>query len=294
MAENFTFWAFCDIILPAKMRGSMIIEELLKKGFEELEYIDEGVLKTRMLLSDVLECHKEYLITHNNDKVDSKSKKKFLKGIERLKAGEPIQYVLEKTEFYGLELYVNKNVLIPQPDTEILVGEILENYSKKKEILDLCTGSGAIAISLKKNLKNAKVLASDISPKALRVAKKNIENHKLDIPLIKSNLFENIYKKFDIIVSNPPYIETDFLRKLPSEVKYEPVLALDGGKDGLDFYRNIIKESKEHLKKNGILALEIGFDQREAVTKLMNQEGYKDVYSKKDYGGNDRIVVGKV
>lgn len=272
----------------------MIIEELLKKGFEELEYIDEGVLKTRMLLADVLECHKEYLITHNDDKVDGRSKRKFLKGIERLKQGEPIQYVLEKTEFYGLEFFVNKNVLIPQPDTEILVGEVLENFSKKKEVLDLCTGSGAIAVSLKKNMKGSKVFASDISLKALNVAKKNAEKNRTEITFIKSDLFENIYKKFDIIVSNPPYIETSFLKKLPSEVKYEPVLALDGGKDGLDFYRKIITESKDHLKRNGILALEIGFDQREQVVKLMERANFKDVYCKKDYGGNDRIVVGKL
>ena len=115
----------------------MIIEELLKKGFEELEYVDEGVLKTRMLLADVLECHKEYLVIHNDDKVESKYTHKFLKGIERLKAGEPIQYVTEKAEFYGLEFYVNKNVLIPQPDTEVLVGEIIEKYSKSESITDL-------------------------------------------------------------------------------------------------------------------------------------------------------------
>ena len=221
----------------------MKIEDLLKKGIEELEYIDEGFLKSRMLLADCLECHREYLITHNNDKVAAKAKRKFLKGIERLKAGEPIQYVIEKTEFYGLEFYVNKNVLIPQPDTEILVGEILENFSSKKEILDLCTGSGAIAVSLKKNMKGAKIFASDISKKALNVAKKNAEKNKTEITFIKSDLFENIYKKFDLIVSNPPYIETGFLKKLPSEVKYEPVLALDGGKDGLNFYREIIKNS---------------------------------------------------
>ena len=272
----------------------MIIEELLKKGFEELEYIDEGVLKTRMLLADVLDCHKEYLITHNEDKVDIKSKRKFFKGIDRLKQGEPIQYVLEKAEFYGLEFYVNKNVLIPQPDTEILVGEVLENFSNKKEILDLCTGSGAIAISINKNIKDARVFASDISKKALKVAIKNAEKYKLDIVFIKSDLFENIYKKFDLIVSNPPYIETDFLKKLPSEVKFEPILALDGGKDGLDFYRKIIKKSKEHLKENGVLALEIGFDQKDAVMNLMKEENFKDVYGKKDYGGNDRIVVGKI
>ena len=247
-----------------------------------------------MLLADVLECHKEYLVIHNDDKVESKYTHKFLKGIERLKAGEPIQYVTEKAEFYGLEFYVNKNVLIPQPDTEVLVGEIIEKYSDKKEILDLCTGSGAIAVALKKNIKRSKVFASDISPKALKVAKKNADNYKFDITFIKSDLFENIYKKFDLIVSNPPYIETGFLKKLPSEVKCEPTLALDGGKDGLDFYRRIIKDAKTRLNKDGVLALEIGFEQKDRVVELMKNEGYKGVYCKKDYGGNDRIVVGNI
>lgn len=271
----------------------MKIEDLLKKGFEELEEIEEGALKTRMLLADVLECHKEYLITHNDDKVDGSSKRKFLKGIERLKQGEPIQYVIEKAEFFGLEFFVNKDVLIPQPDTEVLVEEILENFSDKKEILDLCTGSGIIAISLKKNLKDSIVYASDISKKALKVAKKNAQKYKTDITYIYSNLFENIYKKFDLIVSNPPYIETSFLKKLPKEVKFEPELALNGGVDGLDFYRKIINQAKNHLKEDGVLAFEIGFDQKERVMELLYQEGYDNVYSKKDYAGNDRIVVAK-
>ena len=271
----------------------MQIKELLKKGIEELEDVDEASLKVRMLLANLLEKNKEYLIIHSNDVIIGKVKRDFFYGIDRLKEGEPIQYIIKKAEFYGLDFFVTKDVLIPQPDTEILVEEIIENYSSKKEILDLCTGSGAIAISLKKNLVNSKVFASDISKKALTVAKKNAVKNEADIIFIESDLFENIYKKFDLIVSNPPYIEREFLKKLPIEVKHEPVLALDGGKDGLDFYRRIAKEAKQHLKNEGVLALEIGFDQREAVTKLLYQEDYKEVYCKKDFGGNDRIVVAK-
>ena len=271
----------------------MQIKELLKKGIEELEDVDEASLKVRMLLANLLEKNKEYLIIHSNDEIIGKVKRDFFYGIDRLKEGEPIQYIIKKAEFYGLDFFVTRDVLIPQPDTEILVEEIIEKYSEKKEILDLCTGSGVIAISLKKNLQYSKIFASDISKKAIVVAKKNAVKNEADIIFIESDLFENIYKKFDLIVSNPPYIEREFLKKLPIEVKHEPVLALDGGKDGLDFYRRIAKEAKQHLKNEGVLALEIGFDQREAVTKLLYQEDYKEVYCKKDFGGNDRIVVAK-
>ena len=273
----------------------MRIEDLLKLGIEELEDFDEqAILKSRMHLANVLGESREYLVIHSKEKVSGKIKREFLKGINRLKNGEPIQYVIGKTEFYGFEFLVNKDVLIPQPDTEILVEEILENFSDKKEILDLCTGSGAIGICLKKYLSKSKIYSSDISKKALKVARKNAEKNEVDIIFLESDLFKKIYKKFDLIVSNPPYIERSFLRKLPREVKFEPTLALDGGIDGLDFYREIVKNSKEHLKENGILALEIGFDQKEAVMKLLEQEGYKNIYSKKDYGGNDRIVVRKI
>ena len=273
----------------------MKIEDLLKFGIEELEDIDEqALLKSRMLLSHVLGESREYLVIHSKDKISGKIKREYLKGINRLKNGEPIQYVVGKTEFYGFDFIVNKDVLIPQPDTEILVEEILENFSYKNEILDLCTGSGAIGICLKKYMSNSKVYSSDISKEALKIANKNAEKNEVDIIFLESDLFKKIYKRFDLIVSNPPYIERSFLRKLPREVKFEPTLALDGGIDGLDFYRIITKEAKDHLKENGILALEIGFDQKEAVIQLLEQEGYEDIYSKKDYGGNDRIVVRKI
>lgn len=279
----------------------MKIEELLKLGIKELNNIDEASLKVKMLLANILGESKEYLIIHKNREISGNVEAGFLKYIERLKQGEPIQYIIGKTEFYGLEFTVNPSVLIPQPDTEILVEEVIDIYNKnyrikntKISILDLCTGSGAIAISLKKNLNNVEVFASDISKKALEVAKKNAIQNKTEINFIESNLFEKIEEKFDIIVSNPPYIESDVLKTLSEEVKHEPVLALDGGEDGLDFYKKIAKEAKDYLKENGILALEIGFNQKESVIKLLEQEGYSSIYSKKDYGGNDRIVVGKI
>ena len=279
----------------------MKIEELLNLGINELNNVDEANLKVKMLLEYILGEDKSYLIIHNDREISGNIEAEFLKCVERLKQGEPIQYIIGKTEFYGLKFNVTPDVLIPQPDTEVLVEEIINIYNKnfsgkndKLNILDLCTGSGAIAVCLKKNLDNVEVFASDISLKALDIARKNAIQNNTKIDFIESDLFENINAKFDIIVSNPPYIERRVLDTLPEEVKYEPVLALDGGEDGLDFYKKIAKESKKYLNKNGVLALEIGFDQKESVIGLMEQEGYKDIYSKKDYDGNDRIVVSRI
>lgn len=197
----------------------------------------------------------------------------------------------------GLDFYVDKNVLIPQPDTEILVENVIQIAKKiKKEnikILDLCTGSGAIGVSLGKNLQNAKIFASDISIPALEIAKRNSKSNNVQIEFIKSDLFASINDRFDIIVSNPPYIETSVIDGLSKEVKNEPYIALDGGKDGLDFYRKIINEAQNYLTENGYLALEIGYNQREAVEKMLITKNFKNVYSKKDLSSLDRVVVGQ-
>ncbi|MFG6319256.1 MAG: peptide chain release factor N(5)-glutamine methyltransferase [Clostridia bacterium] len=196
----------------------------------------------------------------------------------------------------GLNFYVNENVLIPQPDTEILVEEVLQllkqNVSKK--ILDICTGSGAIAISIAKMQENSTVTASDISKKAINIARKNSVDNNTDIEFVLSNMFEKINGKFDIIVSNPPYIEENVISTLPKEVQKEPYIALSGGEDGLKFYRIIAKEGKKFLNANGYIAVEIGYNQKEKVIELFEKEEYKEVYSKKDFGGNDRIVIAKI
>ena len=227
-----------------------------------------------------------------------------------------MQYVTNKQEFMGLEFYVDENVLIPQPDTEILVEEVIDicknlnahNNSYKDgnneciKILDLCTGSGAIGISIAKNIENSKITLSDISKKALEVAKQNCKNiigytnseNSNKIKIIQSDLFENINDKFDIIVSNPPYIKSEVIETLDKEVQNEPKIALDGGKDGLEIYRRIIDESYKYLKLNGYLALEIGYDQKEDVIDLIkNTKKYTHIYSKKDLAGKDRIVICK-
>lgn len=251
----------------------MKLSEVLKDGIYVLKEknIDDCNLKARLLLGFLLGKTKEYLMINDSEEIDIEKQIEYFSLIDRLIVGEPLQYIIGNQEFMGLDFFVNKNVLIPQPDTEILVQSVIkyvnhnfgrensklfENIEKNKsehlKILDLCTGSGAIAISLAKNFQNdnISIYASDISEEALEVAKINCQKHKVKMKLIKSDLFQNIEEKFDIIVSNPPYIETDIIKELDLDVQNEPHLALDGGKDGLDFYRKIIKDSKEYLNSN--------------------------------------------
>ena len=199
-----------------------------------------------------------------------------------------------------LNFYVDKDVLIPRADTEILVEEVIKLAKKvgAKKILDLCTGSGAIAVSLAKYINKSEITATDISNEALRIAKLNAKNNNVEdrITFISSDLFQNVpEEKYDIIVSNPPYIKTKDIKTLNKDVQKEPKLALDGGIDGLDFYRKITKKADEYLKFGGFLCFEIGFDQKEDVIKLIEEQGkFKSTYSKKDLCDNDRIVITKL
>ena len=275
----------------------MKIRDLLKVGFETLkDNTEDANLKTKLLLSYLLKVNKEYLIIHDNEEVSETIIQEFKNKIEELKNGKPIQYITHFQEFMGLNFYVDENVLIPQPDTEILVEEainLINQYSSKR-VLDLCTGSGAIAISVKKKCDFAEVVGVDISEVALKVAIKNTNLNEVEVKFEKSNMFESINGKFDIIVSNPPYIENEVIKTLPKEVQNEPYIALAGGEDGLDFYKIIAQDAKKYLNENGIVAVEIGYNQRESVIKLFETEGYKEIYSKKDFGQNDRIVVAKI
>lgn len=275
---------------------NLTIKENLEYAIKKLKEndIEECSLKAKLLLSYVLIKPKEFLIINQEKKLSEEEQEKFYRLLEQMIDNVPLQYLVNKQEFYGIEFFINENVLIPQPDTEILVEEVINisNRENKKEILDMCTGSGAIAIALSKNIKNANIIATDISDKALEIAKKNDKENKVNF--IKSDMFENLKnKKFDVIVSNPPYIKTDIIKTLPKEVQKEPMLALDGGKDGLNFYRIIINNADKHLNSNGYLCLEIGDDQKEEVVQLLKQKKYKEIYSKKDLSGNDRIVVAK-
>ena len=283
----------------------MKIKDILLNGVKILKEnnIDDANMKAKIILSDLLGTNKEYLMIHDDEKINDGLSNIFLEKIERLKNHEPLQYIINKQEFMGFDFYVDENVLIPQPDTENLVEEVIilsENLRKNDKnelrILDLCTGSGAIAISISKLIKKCLVYASDISKEALKIASKNSNQNQAGVTFVESDVFSNISNvdKFDIIVSNPPYIESEVIETLSEEVKKEPILALDGGDDGLDFYRKIAKESKEYLNKNGYLAFEIGYNQKEAVEKILFEEGYKNIYSKKDLGGNDRVVIGQI
>lgn len=277
----------------------MKIKEVLYKAVEELKNnkISEPIVKARILLSYVLDVKKEYLVIHSEDELDSEIIRKYNAKIIEITKGKPLQYITNNQEFMKMNFYVDENVLIPRADTEILVEEVIYNCSKNVEksydILDLCAGSGAIGVSLGKYVKNSNIVCSDISKKALEIVKKNAEaNEVYNVETVHSDMFENIGRKFDIIVSNPPYIRKDIIQDLDKEVQSEPYIALNGGVDGLDFYRTIVNDAYKYLKVGGGLFLEIGYDQKEDVTKLIKNSGkYKEVYSKTDLYGNDRVVV---
>lgn len=274
----------------------MTIKEILEEAIIKLKEnnIDEPNNKARRLLAHVLQTSKEYLISHDNDEISNKQKIEYNKKTETLINGTPIQYIIGFQEFMGIKFFVNKNVLIPQPDTEILVEktiEILKKYQKPK-VLDLCTGSGAIAISISKYLPESEVIASDISNDALEVARANDKEGK--IKFINSNLFDNIQEKFDVIVSNPPYIKTSELKTLSKEVLNEPILALDGGEDGLAFYKKIIEQAHKFLNKDGYLCLEIGEDQQDEITFLLEKNSnYVEIKKYNDLAGNNRVITCK-
>lgn len=299
----------------------MNIREALEYGIDLLKKnnINESILKTRIILANILNNNKEYLLVHENEEINDSLLNVFKISIQKLCNGIPLQYITNKQEFMGVEFYVDENVLIPQPDTEILVEEVINicrglgttigdqhknKYNKDINILDLCTGSGAIGISIAKNVKNSKITLSDISKETLKVAEKNFKNivgtksisaqENNKIKIIQSDLFKNINDKFDIIVSNPPYIKSDLIKNLDKEVQHEPKIALDGGKDGLEIYKRIISKADNFLNADGYLCLEIGYDQKEEVSNLIMAEGkYREIYSKKDLAGNDRIIVCK-
>ena len=275
----------------------MTIQELLELGSKNLREAgqEEPKALAKRILAFLLKKDVSYLAIHPEEIVETKIETDFNEAIQKKQAGIPLQYITNMQEFMGTNFYVDENVLIPRPDTEVLVEEVIK-LAKEKEniaILDMCTGSGAIAIALAEYLTNAKITASDKSKKALVVAQKNAKNTKASIQFIESDLFCNIKDKFDIIVSNPPYIESDVIKCLDKEVQKEPMMALDGGKDGLDFYRKIAKQARAYLNEDGYLALEIGYNQKEKVKELLKKEGYREIYSKKDFGDNDRIVIGK-
>ena len=244
----------------------------------------------------VLKIDRNKLIINKNDNVDINKENEYKEYIEKIIKGKPVQYITNNQEFMRLNFYVDENVLIPQPDTEILVEEVIKSIDIKEniEILDMCTGSGCIGISLAKNIKNTKVTLVDISKEAIETAKKNAIQNEVEnkITFIQSDMFENVKGKFDIIVSNPPYIKTNIIQTLDKQVQNEPHIALNGGEDGLDFYKILINEAHKYLKKDGKIFLEIGYDQKQEVESLAKQsKHYKKIETIKDLSQNDRVII---
>ncbi len=272
----------------------MKIKEAMKDVKENIGYIE-----SKMLMEYTLNEDENYLIINAEKDLTNEQEENFKKYVEEVIDGKPLQYITHSQEFMETKFYVDENVLIPQPDTESVVQYAIQKIqrffakeNKVVRILDLCTGSGAIAISLKKYMDmlhiNCEVTASDISKEALKVAQKNCKEilRNNDIKLVESDMFEKIEGTFDIIISNPPYIKTDVIKDLPIDVQNEPEIALDGGKDGLDFYRKIRENVERYLTPEGYIFMEIGYDEALDVMRIFrNSECFKD------YNKNDRVII---
>lgn len=285
----------------------MNIKELINFGKTTLEKnkVEDAGIIARVLAQYILKMDRNKIVINENSNIEEIDKHRYYLAIIEIIQGMPLQYITNSQEFYGIQMYVNEKVLIPQPDTEILVQEvikIIEQKNKNKEqkdmeILDMCTGSGCIAVAIATNVQNVNVMLADVSREALEIAKVNAQhtNTTEKFKFIQTNMFENVEGKFDIIVSNPPYIETDTIKSLDKQVQNEPLLALDGGKDGLKFYRILVNEGYKYLNKDGYLCMEIGYNQKQKVEELLKQnEKYTSIYTLKDFNGNDRVVIAKL
>lgn len=277
------------------------IQELLILGKEKLDKSGNEYAKyeRKILLEEVLDCNYMYMLMNGEEEVSSEQEKQYMALIEKRCTHYPLQYLLGYAHFMDYTFYVNENVLIPRNDTEVLVecaNEILEHQSFSHSgvrVLDLCCGSGCIGISLKLYHEQINLALSDISKEALDVTERNLSKYNTEAEVFCGDLFESFTGKADMIVSNPPYIEHRVINTLMPEVKeYEPIMALDGGTDGLDFYREIVDKAPRYLCSKGWLIFEIGYNQGNAVKSLMEQKGFCNLVVKKDYAGLDRVVYG--
>lgn len=272
----------------------MVISELERQIRQELN--NDNFFEAEQIIMSALNMTREKLILNAKREITDKEYAKILKMTSRRKKGEPLQYILGSTEFMSLEFFVGKGVLIPRQDTETFTETVLNmlKYEKAYKVLDICTGSGCIGISIAYYRENVRVDLIDISDTAVETARKNAAHNDVEerVSIYKCDILKEYPdKKYDIIVSNPPYIESDVIQTLQTEVRdYEPHLALDGGADGLLFYRRIIEIAPKLLNKNGIIAFEIGYNQGEAVSSMMS--AFNNVQVIKDLCGNDRVVTG--
>ncbi len=246
-----------------------------------------------LLLTYVCKIDRTFYYVHMDEEMSPELLAEYEAILNKRAEHVPLQYITGEQEFMGIPFHVNEAVLIPRQDTETLVEEALKIIRPGMKVLDMCTGSGCILISILKNVVDVEGFGYDISKQAINVAKENAKLNNVNATFERSDLFEEVVDKFDVIVSNPPYIPTDVIGGLMPEVAvYEPIQALDGKEDGLHFYREIVKVASEYLKPGGKLLFEIGHDQGEAVSDLMLNAGYKDVKVIKDLAGNDRVVIG--
>lgn len=276
----------------------MVIKELIRKVSDTLKEngSDNPVFEAHLIIRTILSLSPIDVVLKSSEIVSEENISRIYTIAERRASGEPLQYILGTQEFMGMEFFVNPSVLIPRPETEILVEHVLEYFAGRPiTALDLCTGSGCIAVSLAHFNKNAHVKGIDISEKAIETAKKNAENLGVDerVSFEVCDVFNmNSFGKYDLLISNPPYIKTEVIPALSKTVRsFEPVNALDGGGNGLTFYKHIINIAPKYLPRGGMLAFEIGYDQKEAVTNLMEPH-FSEIKSIKDYSGNDRVVSG--
>jgi release factor glutamine methyltransferase len=279
----------------------MNIKELLNRSDQFLAErgVESSRLDAEVLMADLLDMERINLYVKYDYPLKSNEIDSYRQMIKKRAQRIPVAYITEKKEFMSLEFKVAEGVLIPRPDTENLVEQVIEycrqNELQQPQIIDVGTGSGAIAVSLAHYLSEAKVVGVDLSPQALKIARQNMEKHELSqrMSISKSDLLAEFIKReikgIDIIVSNPPYISESEMEELPPEVKKEPKTALEAGKDGLDYYRRLLPEAEKVLKNGGKIFLEIGYKQAEAVTDLFS-ENWSEVEIKKDYSENDRIV----
>lgn len=282
------------------------IHQLLMEGSQKLTSadIDTARLDAEIILYSLLNVDRIYLYMYREKEVSREIQKHFWAGIEKRANHMPVQYIVNRQEFMGLDFWVEEGILIPRPDTEILVEKAIDIYKNRYEpepvkIIDIGTGSGAISVSLAKYIENSRVAAVDICPKAIKVASQNAKTHRVDhkLKFYLGSLFQPInkeeYRTFDFVISNPPYIPKEDIDTLGRGVKdYEPHQALDGGEDGLDFYRIITREAVNYLKDGGYLLFEIGYNQGKDVSEILNINGFKNINVLKDLAGLDRVVVG--
>ena len=274
----------------------MTYRETMENGEQILQAagIEDAKNDAWLLLAMACRIDHTYYYVHMGEAMPAEQQEAYEALVKKRAERVPLQYITGEQEFMGLKFKVNSNVLIPRQDTETLVEEALKRIEPGMKLMDMCTGSGCILVSILKNAVGVQGIGYDISKQALLVAKENARLNEVQASFEKSDLFDQVSGSYDMIVSNPPYIRSEEIPGLMPEVYcFEPLIALDGREDGLYFYRRIVAESKKHLKPNGWLLFEIGCDQGKDVCDMMNYAGFAEVGVTKDLAGNDRVVCGK-